>query len=207
MSTPRRRLSAAERRERIERAATEVFAERGYGGASTSAIAERAGISVPVLYDHFASKLELHRWLLEHTRNELLELWQREFFTDEPAAVRIPRALHAWAGYVESHPYAARMFFRDTSGDPEAEAVHREIQAQARVALGVVLGREPGAEHLGGQVRLEMAAEVLRAGLSGLAVWWSEHPGVAREEIVAVALGVVWTGFERTLDADAGRSG
>lgn len=180
-----------------------MFAERGYRGASTSAIAERAGISVPVVYDHFASKLELHRRLLENTRNELLELWQRELFTDGPAAVRVPRALDAWAAYVESHPYAARMFFRETSGDAEAEAVHREIQAQARVALGVVLGRELGTHRLGGQEQLEMAAEILRAGLSGLAVWWSEHPAVPREQIVSVAMAVVWTGFESVVGSDS----
>ena len=197
MST-RRRLSAADRREAIERAATEVFAERGYRGASTAEIARRSGISVPVVYDHFASKLELHRRLLERTRNELLDLWRAELAGDEPSSVRVPRAIEAWAAYVESHPYAARMFFRETSGDAEAEAVHREIQAQARVALGVVLGHEPAARHLGGQESLEMAAEIVRAGLAGLAVWWSEHPQVPREQIVAVALSVIWTGFERT---------
>jgi len=198
------RLSATERRERIERAATEVFAERGYPGASTAEIARRSGISVPVLYDHFPSKLELHRRLLARTRDELLALWRRELFTDEPADVRIPRALDAWARYVEANPYTARMFFRGPSGDPDAEAVHHEIQAQARVALGVVLGHEPGADRLGGQRQLEMAAETIRAGLAGLAVWWSDHPSVPREEIVGVAVAVVWTGFRQVLTPPGG---
>jgi len=198
------RLSATERRERIERAATEVFAERGYPGASTAEIARRSGISVPVLYDHFPSKLELHRRLLARTRDELLALWRRELFTDEPADVRIPRALDAWARYVEANPYTARMFCRGPSGDPDAEAVPHEIQAQARVALGVVLGHEPGADRLGGQRQLEMAAETIRAGLAGLAVWWSDHPSVPREEIVGVAVAVVWTGFRQVLTPPGG---
>jgi AcrR family transcriptional regulator len=196
----RRRLSAAERREVIERAATEVFAQRGYRGASMGEIARRAGVSAPVLYDHFASKLDLHRRLLERTRNELLEMWREHLFGDAPAQVRFPRALDAWARYVESHPYAARMFFREATGDPEAEAVHREVQAQARVALGVVLALEPGAQHLAGsedQEALEMAAEILRSALTGLAVWWSEHPHVSREQIVATAMTILWVGFDR----------
>ena len=37
-----------------------------------------------------------------------------------------------------------------------------------------------------------MAAEVLRAGLTGLAVWWTEHPDVPKERVVATALRVFW---------------
>ncbi len=200
-TTKRQRLSAPVRREIIERAATEVFAERGYRGASMQEIARRSGVSAPVLYDHFASKLDLHRRLLERTRNELLEVWREHLFGDEPAEVRVPRSFDAWARYVESHPYASRMFFREAAGDAEAEEVHREVQAQARVALAMVLGREPGAEYLAGsagQEALEMAAEIMRAGLTGLAVWWSEHPHVPREQIVSTAVNVLWTGFERS---------
>ena len=200
----RKRLSAAERREIIEKAATEVFAERGYRGASMGEIAKRSGVTVPVVYDHFASKLELHRRLLERTRNELLEMWREHLFGDEPASVRFPRAIDAWAQYVEEHPYAARMYFRlGVEDDPEAEAVHREIQSQGRVALGVLLGQEPGAEQYAGgadQQSLEMAAEIMRSGLTGLAIWWNEHPEVPREQIVRTAVNVLWTGFERVQD-------
>ena len=201
MSTEkRRRLPAAERRELIERAATEVFAERGYGGAAMSEIARRSGVSVPVLYDHFASKLDLHRRLLERTRNELLEMWREHLFGDEPADVRFPRAIEAWAAYVEAHPYAARMFFRGVSEDADAQAVHREIQDQARVALGVLLAQEPGTDRIAGasdQESYEMAAEILRSGLTGLAMWWSDHPHVTREQIVRTAVNVLWTGLQR----------
>lgn len=201
MSTAkRRRLPASARREVIELAATGVFAEHGYRGASIDEIAARAEISAPVLYDHFASKLELYRRLLERTRNELLEMWREHLFSDEPAEVRIPRALDAWARYVETHREATRMFFREATGDPEAEAVQREIQAQGRVAISMLLAREPGVENLAGsagQEILEMAAEILRAGLTGLAIWWHEHPHVPREQVVTTAVNVLWTGFDR----------
>ena len=114
--------------------------------------------------------------------------------------MRIPRAIEAWAGYVEMHPYAARMFFRGVAGDAEADAVHREVQGQARVALGVVLAREPGVERVAGtgdQEALEMVAEVMRSGLAGLAMWWSEHPHVPRERVVRAAVNVLWRGFEQ----------
>ena len=201
----RRRLTASQRREVIEGAATEVFAERGYRGASMDEIARRAGVTAPVVYDHFASKRDLHRRLLERTREELLEMWRQYLFGDEPAEVRIPRAFDAWARYVESHPYAARMFFRETTGEPEVEAIHRQVQDQARAALGAILGREQGAENIAGSsdpLALEMAAEVMRSGLTGLAIWWSEHPEVSREQVVTTAINLFWIGFDRVRRGD-----
>ncbi len=204
----KRRVSAEARREIIERAASEVFAERGYHGASIDEIARRSGVTPPVVYDHFDSKLALHRRLLERTRGELLEMWRTSLSGDEPADERIPRALDAWARYVETHPYAPRMFFMETTGDAEVRAIHRQVQEQSRVALGAILGREPGAEAIAGSddaQALEMAAEVIRSGLTGLAIWWSEHPEVPREQIVTAAVNAVWVGFERVSRGEAWR--
>jgi AcrR family transcriptional regulator len=196
----RRRLSRGERREVIERAAMEVFAQRGYFGASMDEIARRSGVTPPVVYDHFASKIELHKRLLERTREELLEMWRTNLAGDEPASVRIPRALDAWALYVEEHPYTARMFFFETTGDSGVAAVHREIQQEARSALAAILASEAGAAEMTrslDQEELEMSAEVLRAGLAGLAIWWQDHPDVPRERIVETAVNAVWIGLER----------
>ncbi len=52
---PRKRLSAHERRELIEAAASELFAQRGYTATSIDEIARRSGVTAPVVYDHFAS--------------------------------------------------------------------------------------------------------------------------------------------------------
>jgi AcrR family transcriptional regulator len=197
-------MTAAERREVIERVATEVFAERGYQGASIDEIARRSGVSAPVVYDHFASKQDLFQRLLVRTREELLAMWREQLFTDEPAAVRIPRAFAAWAEYVETHPYASRMYFREATGVPEVQAFHAELHAQARAALGAILAREPGAGGVAGSddpEALEMAAEVIRSGLTGLAIWWTDHPHVRREQIVATAVNVLWVGFAQAVRA------
>ncbi|MFL5817106.1 MAG: TetR/AcrR family transcriptional regulator [Conexibacter sp.] len=214
-TTPRRRLPAAERRELIEQAATRVFAEHGYAGASIDEIARRSGVSPPVVYDHFASKLALFTRLLERTRDELLAMWVQELGSDvdrraslaTPAErnsfqLRMERAFGAWARYVEQNRFASRMYFLEATGEPQARAAHREIQAQGRAALSVILGQQPGAQRIARDAEgLEMAAETMRAGLAGLAIWWDEHPHVPRERIVETAMNVLWTGFER-LQAD-----
>ena len=189
-------MSAAARREVIEQSALAVFAERGYHGASIDAICRRAGVTPPVLYDHFPSKLALHKRLLERTRDELLAMWGESLGGHEPAEVRIPRAIDAWARYVQQHPYVARMFFVETTGEPEIEAIHRGVRAQGSGLLAAIVGRESGLTRAGGD-SAEMASELMRAGLAGLAIWWADHPDVPRERIVATALDVLWIGLER----------
>jgi AcrR family transcriptional regulator len=197
----RRRMTAAQRREVIERAATQVFAERGYEGASMDEIARRSGVSVPVVYDHFASKQDLHRCLLERHYAELRALWAEQLSWEGPPRQRAYRAFDAWFAYVQSHPYAWRMLFRDTTGDPAVQAIHRDVAAESRTAAMPLLGRElhagpgstPQADHA-----LEMTWEVIRAALQGLALWWYEHQDIPRDQIVTTAMNTLWTGLEHT---------
>ncbi|HEY4378100.1 MAG TPA: helix-turn-helix domain-containing protein, partial [Acidimicrobiales bacterium] len=60
-----RRLPAHERRPQLLAVATAVFAEHGFHGASMNQVAEAAGVTKPVLYQHFRSKRELYRELVE----------------------------------------------------------------------------------------------------------------------------------------------
>jgi AcrR family transcriptional regulator len=186
-------MTGAARREVIERAATELFSERGYHGASIDEIARRSGVTPPVVYDHFASKRDLHARLLERHRDDLLGLWDEYLPGDGTPEEMVPRAIEAWARYVEANPYAVKMFFRETTGDPEMRALHDEVQAQGRAALVPIMARVTGG---GDEAALEMAVEIVRSGLTGLAIWWYEHPEVPREQVVAAALGVVWLGLK-----------
>lgn len=200
-------MTAAGRREVIERAATQVFAERGYRGASIEEIARRSGISVPVVYDHFASKQDLHERLLERHYAELRDIWYTHAASGGPVDQWVPRAIDAWFGYVEANRFAGRMLFRDTTGDPHIEALHRDIQERSRAALMPLVAREvdavPVVEGLSGADTLELAWEVLRAVLQGLALWWYEHPRVPRGQIVAAAMNAMWIGFGRMLQGEA----
>jgi AcrR family transcriptional regulator len=196
---PRKRMTASERREVIERAASELFSERGYHGASIDEIARRSGVSAPVLYDHFDSKLALHRELLEPHYAELRVVWRENLAGDDPPAVRIARAFDAWFHYVHAHPYAWRMLFRDTTGDPQIEAIHRDVQARSRAeVIGLLANETAAATSAGDGAALEMLWELIRAALQGLAQWWYEHQDVPREQVVATAMNALWVGLERT---------
>ncbi len=197
---PRRRMTAPARRKVIADAAAVLFAEHGYRGASIDAIARASGVTPPVVYEHFESKRELYRELLERHFAELREVWREHFAGEGPAAERVARSFDAWFAYVEVHPFAGRVLFR-YSTDPEIEAVHAEVAARSREAILPLFAAEPGAENLAGSVEgegIEMVWVVLRGVLQGLAVWWSEHPEVPRERVVATAMNALWIGFERS---------
>jgi AcrR family transcriptional regulator len=196
---PRRRMSAQQRRELIEAAASELFAKRGYIATSIDEIARCSGVTAPVVYDHFASKLELHRRLLERHFADLRALWREQLAGEEPPEQRIPRAIDAWFAYVESHPYAWRMLFRDTTGEPDVQSEHEQVIAQSAAAITPLFLAQPGVEQLVGADRdaLEMAWVTMRGVLQGLALWWYEHKHVPREQVVASAMNALWIGFER----------
>ena len=206
---PRRRLTAAARRELISEAAAELFAERGYRGASIGEIASRSGVTPPVVYEHFASKRELYRELLERHFAELREVWREHFGGDDPPEQRVARSFDAWFAYVEAHPFAGRVLFR-YSTDPEIEAVHAEVAARSRESILPLFAAEQGAENVAGSVAgegIEMVWVVLRGVLQGLAVWWADHPEVPRERVVTTAMNSLWLGFERAQAGEVWEAG
>jgi len=206
---PRRRLTAAARRELIAAAAAELFAERGYRGASIEEIARRSGVTPPVVYEHFDSKRDLYRELLERHFAELREVWREHFVGEGTLERRIATSFDAWFAYVEEHPFAGRVLFR-YSTDPEIETVHAEVAARSREAILPLFAAQPGAANVAGSVTgegIEMVWVVLRGVLQGLAVWWSEHPEVPRERVVATAMNSLWIGFERAQRGEAWQAG
>jgi AcrR family transcriptional regulator len=194
----RLRLSAEERREVIEQAASEVFAERGYHGASIDEIARRSGVSPPVVYDHFESKQDLYKRLLERHQRDLLELWRVQLAGDDPPEQRIPRALEAWFEYIEAHP-AWLLVFRDAP--PELADFHREIRARGLESLNPLTAREQITDPAD-QANLAMATELFRSAVAGVALWWQEHPEVPKEQAIALIMNVMWLGFERVLKGE-----
>jgi AcrR family transcriptional regulator len=177
------RLSAPERRRRIEEAATALFAERGYAATTIDDIVTAAGVTKPMLYRHFESKQALVMSLLERHRDELAAAPLDVLLATEqaPFPERLDAMLDAWFGYVEAHPFV-RLLLHDSSGDADVAALVRELHDRQRAA-DVALLREfaphiPAAE-------LQPLGEVIRSSLAGLALWWMDHPDSDRADVIA----------------------
>jgi AcrR family transcriptional regulator len=193
----RRRLDASERRERITLAASRLFGELGYGRTSIDRIAQAAGITVPVVYDHFASKRDLYVALLGRHAQRLVEATTR---LDADASIEeVLRAnVSSFFAFVEEHPDAWRMLFVDSTGDPQIAAVHEQIQRQATERLAATVVAAASELHLGvdvpRHVAEEMLAELGKSALNGLAIWWWAHPETPRDVVSAVAVDLLWRG-------------
>jgi AcrR family transcriptional regulator len=200
----RTRLRPEERRQRILDAAVELFAERGYEGASISEIARAAGVVASVIYDHFPSKRALHIELLEIHGSALIERAVR------PVEGAAPRELlrlstEAFFEFVEEDPFVWRLFFRDPPPDPEIAAAHRRVRDRATEAIAALIeAAVPGVEPPWGIPRPQaswMLAEASRAATDALAAWWYEHPEVPREQVVTVAVALLWEGFDGIVES------
>jgi AcrR family transcriptional regulator len=178
-----KRLPPDQRRALIEDAAAKLFAERGYAATKLEDIAAMAGVTKPVLYRHFKSKKDLHLALLAKHRDGLLGQISANVTGDSPLATQLPAILDAWFAYVEEHPYAWKLLFRDTTGDPEIQAFHQELHASARnLTASLIESRE---EIVFPPEEIEPLAELIRSATTGLALWWLEHPEIPRSVVVA----------------------
>ena len=84
------RLTATARREQLLDVALEVFARAGYHGTSMNDVAEAAGVTKPVLYQHFESKRELYQALLDEVGDRMLAGDRRRPRPAPPTAARRP---------------------------------------------------------------------------------------------------------------------
>jgi AcrR family transcriptional regulator len=183
-----KRLPPQERRTLIEDAAARLFAERGYSGTTLDDIAAAADVTKPMIYRHFDSKKALHLALLAKHRDELAARALEHYPRGGSLESTVPAMADAWFAYVEDHPYAWRMLFRDTTGDPDVQAFHREIQGWQRANDMAVIE-----DQLGGAIpeeEIEPLAEVIRSSLTGLALWWLGNPDVPRSVLVDVVVRV-----------------
>src|SRR5213592_1932466 len=113
------RLPRHERRRQLLDAALEVFVSQGYHAAAMDEIAERAGVSKPVLYQHFPGKLELYLALLEIHVDELVMRVTDAMESTTDNKVRVHNAVSAYFDFVDGESQAYRLVFEsDLRGEP-----------------------------------------------------------------------------------------
>ena len=100
-----------ERRAQLLESALEVFVAQGYHAAAMDDIAERAGVSKPVLYQHFPGKLDLYLALLDKHCDTLESLVRAALEVGGDNEVRVERTIAAYFEFVTSEGAAFRMVF------------------------------------------------------------------------------------------------
>jgi AcrR family transcriptional regulator len=198
------RISGTERRSRIEAEAARLFAERGYEATALADVASAAGVSRAVVYDHFASKRDLHEHLLRRQGRGLLEFVAERAAGPVDPEERFRVGVTAFFEYVKAHPYAWRMIIRDPPVDAKLARLQREMQQRATAILAATLATDPkvAAARERDPERLMRLAEALKWATDGLAAWWYDHREAPVEILVESAMDLCWRGIERTREAE-----
>ena len=215
MRHPRRtRLSRAEREPLMVDAAEQVFAERGYRAATMDAVAERAGITKPMLYDYFGSKEGLLVACIARARAELLAATERAPATATDPESLFRASVRAFFVFIDSHAAAWSMLLNEAAleaGPAAAEVAGiRRQQVELTAARLALL---PGAGRLG-PAQLEAWADLVVAACERLAVWRTQaaatdgSPGASlgTDEAVDLVMAALWPGLDRLGRADGLRN-
>src|SRR6266542_4250631 len=176
-------MTAENRRAGILDAARGAFADTGYHETSLDAVAERAGVSKALLYEHFASKRELYVAMLEMHVHELVERISGAVAGAEPGEARMLAGVEAFFGFVEERRGAWRIMFRN-AGDPDVALRLDRLRDEVAAAIVQLMSEEAERNGLGFPKLPQcvgMIAQHVVGAMQSLADWWDLHRKVPKK--------------------------
>lgn len=187
------RMGRSARRTQLLGAARGVFVAQGFHSASMDEIADSAGVSKPVLYQHFPSKLALYQALLEESAAEMVRRIEQAIADSDDNSMRVHGAVRAYFDFVSDENQAFRLIFESDLRDEPAVAgiVNQAIDA-CIAAVSKIITTDTGAD--------TASARLLAAGLVGLsqvsARYWLDQPDdVSRDHAVSLIATLAWRGI------------
>lgn len=187
------RLPRTARRAQLLDVALDVFVEQGYHAASMDEIAERAGVSKPVLYQHFPGKLDLYTALVSSAVDTVIEGVREALASTQDNRERVRASMRLWYDSVADREKAFRLVFEsDLTSDPEVRELVDRVTSESAAAIAEVIVEDTGLSR--------GAAELLAAGLVGMGhvgarAWLSGASGLSRDEAVTLASTLAWRGI------------
>ena len=139
------RLPRSERRAQLLEAALGVFVENGYHAAAMDDIAERAGVSKPVLYQHFPGKLELYLALLDNACDQVVDGVREALASTSDNKERVAATTVAFYAYVANAGGAFRLVFEsDLTSEPAVRQRVDRVTELCAEAIAEVIADDTG---------------------------------------------------------------
>jgi AcrR family transcriptional regulator len=187
------RLPRSARRKQLLAAAQQIFVAHGYHAAAMDDIAERAGVSKPVLYQHFPGKLDLYLALLDTHCDSIIAKVRDAMLATPDNKERVKGAVQAYFDFVDHESEAFRLVFEsDLRNDPQVrERVERVEQGCIEAVTETIISDTGvGPSH----------AELLASGLVGAAgqsaqYWLASGRQTPKDEAEALVAALIWRGI------------
>ncbi|RIQ20467.1 TetR/AcrR family transcriptional regulator [Jiangella rhizosphaerae] len=193
-ATPSRvRMTGKQRREQLLDVGRALFAERGYDGTSIEEISARAGVSKPVVYEHFGGKEGLYAVVVDREMELLLDRITTALGSAGHPRVILERAALALLDYIETSTDGFRILVRDspvahsTGGfasliSDAASQVEHILAAQFK-ARGFATKHAP------------MYAQMLVGMVALTGQWWLEVRSPKKADVAAHLVNLAWNGL------------
>jgi AcrR family transcriptional regulator len=181
------------RRLQLLGAARDVFVAEGYHAAAMDEIAERAGVSKPVLYQHFPGKLELYLALLDESAGELVRIMSEALSSTSDNRQRVPATFKAFYDYVADGREAFRLVFEsDLSNEPAVRARVEHAMYECADMVSRFIREDAGVSneeaHLLGMALVGMAQVSAR-------YWLSTNQAIPKDAAEQLIARLAWRGI------------
>ena len=192
MTAKRVRMTAQERREQLVGVARSLFAQKGYEATTIEEIAERAGVSKPVIYQHFGGKVGVYAVVVDREVRRLTTSITRAFDAGHPRLVA-EGAAEGFLAYVEEHEEGFQVLIRDApigmTGGSFASVISDVANRTERLLVDEFSERGFDEE------TAPMYALMLVGAVALVGEWWLEHRNLPRERVTAHVVNLLWNGL------------
>lgn len=187
------RLPRDERRGQLLEAASEVFVDRGYHAAGMDEIADRAGVSKPILYQHFTSKLELYLAVLSRHVDNLVSGVRQALRTTTDNRLRVRAAVQAFFDFIEHDGQGYRLIFEnDNILEPQVATQVKVATESCIDAVFDLVSHDSGLD--------PHRARMIAVGLVAISVdcaryWLNSDRPITKEDAVEGTAAFAWGGL------------
>lgn len=187
------RLPRGERRDQLLSIASEVFVDRGYHAAGMDEIADRAGVSKPVLYQHFSSKLDLYLAVLGQHGDILVAGVRQALRTTTDNRQRLRAAVQAFFDFIEHDSQGYRLIFENDNGaEPQVANQVKVAIESCTDAVFDLISQDSGLD--------PHRARMIAVGLVGISVdcaryWIGADRPISKEDAVEGTVHFAWGGL------------
>nr|WP_258236745.1 TetR/AcrR family transcriptional regulator [Nocardioides campestrisoli] len=186
------RMTGTERREQLVEVARGLFAERGFDGTAIEEVATRAGVSKPVVYEHFGGKEGLYAVVVDREVTQLLTT-MRDSLTNGTSRELLQSAAAALLDFVEANPDGFRILVRDSPIGASSSSFRSIIGDVTSRVEGILMTKFKEKE-LDPRVA-PMYAQMLVGMVAMVGQWWLDTREPAKEVVAAHLVNLAWNGL------------